>query len=312
MKQQNFIYASSYIRILEAKMLTPADFDTLLRGDYAAAVAFLTGRRYGGGAGNMPQKELATVTEETLAACPGDTPKGLVLLENDFHNLKSILKASVSGTDYVPLMLEPCMYNPTGLFGAVAAKRFSALPTEFALCAEQAYDFFVAGQGQAGEMVLDHGYFAEMMRLVAATKSDFLAGWVRLKIDLTNIKTAIRAARRRVSAESIADAMIVGGRIDTLELAVAASGGVDKVFTYLTAVGHPEATQAATLGRLDNWCDTKILEYFGQVQFRAFGFEVILAFLVRKSIEVRNVSMILAGLRGGESAEEIRGRLIYA
>ena len=310
MKQQDYIYASSYIRVLESKMLTTADYDTMLRGNYASAVSFLASRKYGEGAGDIAYNEMEKSLNEALSACPESVPRGLFLLENDFHNFKSILKAMAAGVDYNLFTLTPSVYDPTALYNAISAKKFSDLPAEFIPCAEQAIALFAEGQGQHGEVIIDRAYFAEIVRIAKGTKNDFVIAWVQLNIDLTNMKTAVRAARRTASADEIQNAMISGGNVDVPRLVTAASGDTDKVYTVFNTIGYNDATQAAELDELDRWCDTRLLKYLEQVEYSAFGFEVVLAFITRKRYEVRNVSMILAGLNSGMDAQAIREKLV--
>ena len=285
MKETDYTYAVAYIRTLEKKMLTNADYDALLSaGSLSESLQILSAKGYGNGitelnftAETLLQEELSFTWNEVRKACPKDAPTHILLYQNDFHNLKTILKAVFSNVDYKPLMLEPHTISPDAIHRAIAEGKPGSLPDILKKPAAEAYQILAReGDGQAAEIVLDKALFAVMGETAKNSQSDFLIGWVDLMTALANTKTAFRGGRQ--------DAMLGGGQI----LSDAPKGSI-------TA--------------LECWCDNKIIKYLQSAQYKAFGFAPILAFLINKQFELQSVRIILSGLKSGIPAEVLRERL---
>jgi len=272
MKDTDFVYASAYTRTLENKMLQKADFEALLSASsYEEALRFLAGKNY------QVEAELAHAWEEVKYACPEGAPLHVLLYQNDFHNLKTILKAVFSDTAYEPLMLEPWTFSPDEIHRAITQGRPESLPEPFKGPAMEAYQILALdGDGQLAEIALDKALFTAMAEIAKQSKNDFLIGWVDLNIALINKKTALRAGSQ--------SAMLDGG--------------------------HPLSdAPKESITTLELWCDNQLMAYLRQARQKLFGFEPIFGFLVGKQFELQAVRMILAGLRLGIPAGALRERL---
>ena len=275
MKDTDFVYACAYMRTLENKMLGKADYEALLNApSYEHALRYLSDRGYRGG-----REELAYAWNEVKDACPEGAPLHALVYQNDFHNLKTILKAVFSGDSaaYASLMLEPCTVPPEAIHRVVIDGNLEGLPEPFSIPALEAYQILARdNDGQAAEIVLDKALFAAMREAAKQSKNDFLIGWVDLYITLINTKIALRGGAQGV--------MLGDGKIS------------------------PDAPKES-ITALELWCDNQLISYLRQARYITFGLEPVFAFLVGKQFEAQAVRMILSGLRHGIPADSLRERM---
>ncbi|MCL2434320.1 MAG: V-type ATPase subunit [Clostridia bacterium] len=345
MRETDYAYAVAYTHTLENRMLKKADYDSLLgMGSFAEAVRFLADKGWGGAgwqmeaAGALSQNESmdaapkehntdadamlkaeqAYIWSEVKNACPKDAPDATVLpfnillYQNDFHNLKTILKAVFSGAAFRPLMLEPNTVSPEAMHQAIAAGKPDALPEPFKTPAAEAYRALAREEdGQFAEIILDKALFNAMKEIAEETNSDFLVGWMDLNIALMNMKIALRGSYGGKSKEFLRAAMLNCKRINADALAEAAGREVPAVVQVFANSGFDDAAKAAQVSpaAFERWCDNRMIKHAQLTRYKTFGFEPILGFLVLKQFELQAVRIILSGLRGGVPAEVLRGRM---
>ena len=321
MKETEYAYAVAYTRTLENRMLIKADYEALLNAHaLEEALRYLSDKGYGGNEKkdrsiseeNLLKDELAFIWNEVRSACPKNAPIDVILYQNDFHNLKTILKAVFSGMDYKPLMLEPCTVSPDTIYRAIADGKPENLPAFFKQTASEAYHSLSRdGDGQHMETVLDKAFFSLMTEIAKRSESDFFIGWVDLNIALMDMHIALRGAYRSKDRAVLRDSMLECKRINADYLADAAARDVSAVLQALTQSGFEEAAKAAqeSAGAFDKWCDNALIRYLQSVRHSVFGFEPIFAFLIGKQYEMQGVRIILSGIKIGIPPEVLRGRL---
>ena len=275
MKDTGFVYASAYIRILENKMLGKVDYEAMLSApSHEEALRYLSAKGW--------EADMAQIWNEVQEACPESAPLHILLYQNDFHNLKAILKAMFGGAKHEPLMLEPYTVLPDVIHRAAQEGKLESLPEPFRQPAMEAYHILARdNDGQTAEIVLDKTLFAVMREAALQSKNDFLIGWVDLNIMLINTKTALRGGTQSA---------LLGNR---------------QIM--------PDAPKES-ITALELWCDNQLIEYLRQAKRKLFGIEPVFAFLAGKQFELQAVRIILSGLRRGIPTGTLRERLrdVYA
>ena len=339
MRDKDFVYASTYIRTLENKMLERSDFEALIEApSLRQALALLSGKGYGNrlagqGPGEEPDAEallnaeLAYTWDEVKGACPKDAPIHILLYQNDFQNLKTILKATFSGIEYEsfePLILGPFTMPPDAAHRAVREGKAESLPDIFKKPAEEAYRILARdGDGQFAEIVLDKALYSAMGEAAVQIDNDFLAGWVDLNISVMNMKIALRGLVGGKSRAFLRDSMLECKGIDADALADAAAEGASAVIRVITQSGFEEAANEAaesagsggsggtglSPGKFERCCDKALIRYARTARQKLFGFETVLGFFICKQFELKAARIVLSGLRGGVPAGVLRERL---
>lgn len=317
LKETEYTYAVAYMRTLENKMLTQQELDGLLMSEgVASAVKLLTDKGYGRNlSGNetvdeLLKSELEKVWSEAREVCPDGAPLDVILYQNDFHNLKTVLKSVISDTDWRTLILRPSIADPDEIATAIKSADFSGLPKFMRDVCENAYRIIAkTHDGQMAEVYIDKSCLEQMKIRADKEKSEFLSSWVDLNILIANMKTAARAVGR--NKDFIKGAMAAPESVNTQKLIDAALISKQAVCEAISEMGYPKAAEllGESFSAFEMWCDNKKMEYIKKAKLLCFGFEPILAFLIGKEFELQAVRIILSGKQNGVPNEIIKERL---
>ena len=224
----------------------------------------------------------------------------MLLYENDFHNLKTVLKATVSGEKWENMILSPYITPPAQIETAIKNKNTKELPEHIRGVAEEAYKMLTSTMdGQLAEIFIDKAEHLAVLENAKKSKSDFLIGWAQLLIELTDFKTAWRCAISDKSRDFVKNALIYPKE----QLLGTVSSVTEEI-----KKSYPDA-QIESISLFEKWCDNKKLAYAKLAKADSFGFAPIMAFLIGKSFEIKAVRIILACKENGWGEEIIKERL---
>lgn len=320
MKDIEYAYSVAFVRTLENKMLTRSDIDMLINAKSTQdAMKILADKGYGGGETADASKleiilknEIEEAWRQVREACPDGAPIDVLLYKNDFHNLKTIMKAIYSSQPYENLMLKPCTIDPQIIAECVKQGTMENLPELIKKPAIEAYDILTkTGDGQLLEVILDKAVFMAMAESVKDYKNEFFTGYIQLNCDIVNLKTAIRGAKAGINRRLCEYALIPYGKIELQPLIEAILDGVDAVYELLVKIGYDTVVEAAqkSLSELEKLCDNILIDYIKSYKSKAFGFEPVLGFLKGKETEIQAVRIIISGHVNNVSKEIITERL---
>ena len=190
MHETEYAYAVAYMKTLENKMLSQNEIEALIvASDVIGAMKILIDKGFGKSSKSYSQvdellkDELEKIWVEAKNACSEEAPLDIILYKNDFHNLKTILKASVYGVAWDGLMLRPCTVEPELIDSCLKSSDFEDLPRFIRDAAKNGYELVTkTGDGQLFEIYVDKSQFIAMKALLNASKSEFLKEWVNLEI----------------------------------------------------------------------------------------------------------------------------------
>ena len=302
MKDVEYVYAVSFIKTLENKMLTHSDMQTLIASSgIDAAKRFLKERGWDGETSEeLLKNELASAWQKAYEVCPDEAPVDLLLYENDFHNLKTVLKATVAGEKWENMILSPYITPPEEIEKAIKNKNAEELPKHIKDVAKDAYKILTSTMdGQLAEIFIDKAEHLAVLESAERSRSDFLIGWARLLIELTDLKTAWRSAFSNKSRDFSKNALIFPKE----QLLGSVSGVIEEI-----KKNYPDA-ETESISAFEKWCDNKKLAYAKSAKSESFGFAPIMAFLIGKSFEIKAVRIILACKENGWGEEIIKERL---
>ncbi len=310
MKETRFAFAVAYMRTLENKMLEQTDIDAMLAmNGVSDAMKFLADKSYGTGErtgsegkreiDEMLKAELEKSWQEIREACPKGAPIDVLLYQNDFMNLKTIMKAVFSGGRWEHLMMYPCTAEPHVIYKAVSENDMDELPALLRIPAADAYEVLArTNDGQRAEMILDKAAFSAMRGMAKEAKNKFLAGWVELWAQLTNMKTALRSVRDKRDINFLKEAFLDSAEIGGDALLAAAAQDEAAVLNVFTESGYEDAAEAAkrSISEFEKWTDNALMDYIKSAKNSCFGFEPLVAYLFGKKAELQAVRIVLYGL----------------
>ena len=303
------------MKTLENKMLTMNDYESLLSApDFNTALKIITDKGYGKDIDGevtierLLESELQKIWAEAEASLPEEAPLDILKYKNDFHNLKTILKAFLTNAEWESLMLSPSVTEPEIIFDAVKKADFSDLPEFLKETAKNAYEIVTREHdGQKTEIYIDKKTYEEMLK--RAYGNSFLTEWIEKNIIFANLLIAIRAMGK--SREFIKDAFIPTDKLNLSKLTDASIDGIEAISEFISGLGFSDGVETleSSFGDFEKWCDNKKMEYLKLAKNKFFGFEPIMAFILGKESEIQAVRIILSGHKNNIPSEIIRERL---
>lgn len=208
---EDYIYVSARVRAHEAASFGAEGLRALVDArDYDAAVRLLTERGPAlrkNAAGRVDwEATLDAYLADAFALVEESVPFpalfSFLRIPYDCHNLKSALKASFQGEDFIRFFLPLGNFTLEELAAMTAARDFSPLPDALRRAVPEASAAFSASRDpQEIDRILDRASFAAMLEEVGRFRVKSLTALVELKIDLVNLITAIRLYRMGARTE---------------------------------------------------------------------------------------------------------------
>lgn len=237
-------------------------------------------------------------------------------LKYDYHNAKVLLKAESANTDGKHLLSESGTVQPTVIEEAYYAEDYDSLREKLGEALKEARDVIKRTENpQLADFILDKAYYSELLALSKKLYTPFLSEYVRLAIDGTNLRAAVRTLRMGRDIDFLRGALIAGGSVDLEELAEAAYSetGVAAAFEQTpyreAALIGADAAKGGRLTDFEKECDNVLTRFFGRAQDVTFGASPVMAHIAAVENEITAVRMILTGKLSGVAPSLIRERL---
>lgn len=300
-----YTYAAAYVKSLEKNMLTDADFEMLTGLDSDEIIRFLADRGYeGADFEEMLENERQKTWELCRELCGDDPLFDAFMTENDFHNIKAVLKATVSGSDFSELIYEPSGIDVQGLANAFKTGDYSNIDDDFAEICKKAYSIYTKTlSGREVELYIDKMQL--LKRLELSRGNAFMYGLCELLSFIADLKIYLREKSNRPrNAES---GMTENSLIDIHFLTE--SGKSKEETLSLMGLGDEYRLFERSEAEFEKLCDDKISEYLKRAKMSFFDFDALAAYFEGKKIEIKNLRLLLYGKRSGVSKKDLAERL---
>lgn len=323
-KDTDYLFLSTRIRALERSLLSRERMERMLDAPTAADAAKVLQEC------GYPEVERVTVdsVNEMLAQArermfddlylfaPDRNIIDVFKVKYDYHNAKVLLKSEARGVDAERLLVDTGRVPPEQLRDSIRASDFRGLPGHLAGAIAQARETLgTTGDPQLSDFVLDRAYFEDMFDLARESGSEFLAGYVRICIDVANLKSLVRTLRMGKDVDFLKGVLFTGGNLDVHRIlnAVNAGSGLEDLYATSVLREAAEAGEAAISGgsltRFEKLCDDAVMAHVGNARYVAFGEAPLVAYLAAKESEFTAVRIIMTGRLADLSADVIRERL---
>lgn len=324
-KDTDYLFLSTRVRTLERNMLTRDRMERMLeaRSDEDAI-------RVLGECGYPEPTDAITmdVVSEMLAAernqvfadlyayAPDPALIDVFRVKYDYNNAKVLLKSQAVGTNAEYLLVDLGRVPIRVLTEALHTGEMQDLPPMLQLACQQARETLSATRNpQQADFVMDRIYFDDMTQLAAATGSTFLAGYVRINVDVANLRSIVRTLRLGKSVEFLEGVLFSGGNTDRRSILAAISAGtaLEDLFQLSALAEAAHAGTAAmhgeSLTQFERACDNAIVAYLKTAKYVPFGDAPVVAYLAAKDLELTAIRILMAGRLAGLSTEAIQERL---
>jgi V/A-type H+-transporting ATPase subunit C len=265
---------------------------------------------------------LVAFTAETLQVVSGISPEpeliDLFRIRWDFRNLKSSLKSSLlkRPNEGIGLADGPGTLALTTIEKAVSEDNYALLPAALSDAARQALDDYRDHSELARvDRILDNALWSHQLSAAASARNAFLEGFFRAEIDLINIRTFARIKQSERDVSDLYQALIEGGHLDRSFFAdhlgepmeAFARGLEYGRYGKLADVFREWSPERAYV--LERECDNVLLDHVDQAKRQAYGIEPLVAFIVRRQLEVKLVRMAITARLDGVGRDVVEERL---
>lgn len=319
MGEKLYPYAVARIRMLEGSLLTEKNYIQMAEAKNAQeAFKVLIEAGYGQ-FGNVDVKNFETLLSAQLAKAYADVKElvsdenfmDVFLYKNDYHNLKVLIKADISGTNPDPYIVNGGTVDAQVLKTAFVTKNYSTIPYYMQEAITAAYEAYAKVQsGQAVDIVMDKATFKQMNMTANGSNSNFVKKYVEYVCDITNLKTFFRIKLMKRPFETFMEVFVEGGSItvDTFKLAFNGetpwTGFKGTQYYDICAEGMPKG-----FTEFEKLCDNFIMNYIKDAKYKSLTMEPMVAYIYARETEVKTVRIIMSGKINGIDADIIKERL---
>ena len=254
------------------------------------------------------------ILHELQGLVPEEGLLELFQLKYDYHNAKTIIKSEAMGQDAERLLSASGRMAPDALLSAYNEERYTGMPGMMGEAMADAKGILArTNNPQLADSRQDKAYFAELTELANKMDNAFLTEYVRLMIDSTNLKIAVRTLRMGRTMDSIRDVLIDGGT-DVSRIAAAGDGE-----SLIALFAHSKLEKAASLGAeaisggsltpFELECDNAVTAQLKSAKLMSYGPESVVAYVAAVENEITAVRMILNGFLDGIDSARTKERL---
>ncbi len=316
MKDTDYAFCVARIRAKETELLSEDFINRLVDTvDYKEAVRMLCEK--GWMSSEMTYSDAVSHQSrdlwQLLSECvPNKNALNSLCVLNDYFNIKTAVKCSLSGADAVNFYVYPTTLDLAEVTEYVNTLDFSRLPAVLSDCAGKAYDIANKTEnGQLADIIIDKAALEALKEYSKKSKNKIFSAVCSFITDTTNIKIALRCAATSKNSDFVRSAVSECIFIDRDKLVSYAVSDIDELYSYLFNSRYSDGVRLykESPSSFEKWCDDSIIEIVKDAKYTAFGFGPVCAYYYAKTTEIKNVRIILASLFSGISTQDIRERL---
>lgn len=232
-----------------------------------------------------------------------------IKLKNDFHNAKVAIKSEYMGQDNENLYEQDSIIPYKEIETAIKTKTFSNLPAFIAPYVEKAYEIlFKTNDPQLSDSILDKGQLFAMNEFAQNNGSDVLIDYAKTQATIADIKIAVRGAKTKKDQSFFDNALSGVSEFNLNQLSNIASQGEDSLYSFLENSGYTETVDLLKddFLRFETWADNKIMEDIEKQKYVFTTISPIIAYILARQNEIKNVNIIIASKKNGINEEDIR------
>ena len=322
-RSTDYLFLSAYLRAKEANLLHRERLERMAAApdfDEAAKVLAECGYPELEGASDAALETAFSARREAVFSdieklCPERALVDAARLRFDYHNAKVLVKGEAAGVDGARLLSGCGRVSAEKLLEAWEQDDWRCVPPALAAAIRGARGLLArTGNPQVTDMELDKAYYRELLSLTQTLSNDFYTRYVRLCIDMSNLRSAVRCLRGHMDEGVLSAAVIDGGNIPAGQLVRRVYGdGITAVFTGSdlaeAAQLGAQSAEGAPLTPFERACENALTRFLGEAKYVSIGLAPVVSYLAELEGEIVAARMVLIGKRGGVTHEQLRERL---
>ena len=325
MKQSTYHELNPLVRLKELELLAPELMARMIKAeDMTEIEALFRGTIYGEYLSDnfyeSFEAALGTAQNNLLAELVKIIPDPNVIwiytMRFTFHNLKALIKADLLNQDFDDLYIYDGFYSLDQIKTAIRTGQASGLPDILLESIQEVREHFEESNSLQGiDIILDRKYLYCQRKIADSINEPELTKEVISFIDFTNILMVARGIKQKRSRHFMSTALSSHGSIPKEELLDCVEVDMEMLTSYLKTTAYSEVIEpiikdnTIDLSQLERLCDNYLTSFYETAQTQAFGPLPVLALLNAKSIENKNLRLIITGKRIGLTEDQIRERM---
>lgn len=326
----NEVYAQavSRLRAIETKLLDRAKIDRMIDSKTTIETfKILQETEYGNHMATVKRPEdyemvLSAELKSLYALMYDISPKKLIVdimsIRYDYHNIKVLIKGNALKKDLSDLLIPVATIPINDLKNIINNEDYYDLNPIMREAVEITEEVYAKEQDpQKIDIILDSYMYKNMISIAEEINDEYLLKFVKMNIDITNIKTLLRAKKQKKDREFLQFVLIEGGTIDVDTLVQLMNESIENIISKLDYTDYSEVlkfgvdefNKTGKLNKLEMLSDNFIMNFIKDAKYVSFGAEPILAYIYAKETEIKIVRIIMVGKLNNIAAEVIRERL---
>ena len=321
MKDIQYAFCVAKIRALENKLLTKQDIASLIgQKDLSAALNFLKEKGFaeeGEAAADIIRRQTEELNAVLCESVPDKNELDALYILNDYFNLKVLVKCAADKENAEELLLFPTTVDASAFNLTAADGEFDFLKDEYRNTAKEAYGIALkSGNGKFSDVIIDTAAIDALTEYAKGRNRGILGKICGFLADTANIKIALRCVATAQDTDYIKAAVGKCFKLDKEKLIDATLSGDEALGNYLEASVYKEGylIYKSKPSAFEKWCDDNVMKIASDAVYTSFGFDPVVYYYYRKSLEIKTVRMILTAIRSDVDRSIIKERVreIYA
>ncbi|GAA0179190.1 V-type ATP synthase subunit C [Clostridium sediminicola] len=328
MSNMAYAQAVSRLRAIETKLLDRAKLDRMIDSkSILEAFKLLQETEYGNHMAmakrpedyeNLLSSELKSLYELMYKVSPKKAVVDIMSIRYDYHNIKVLIKGNALKKDLSDLLIPVATIPVKELKDIIENKDYYDLNPIMREAIEVAEDIYSKEKDpQKIDIILDTYMYKNMLSIAQGINDDYLLKFIKINIDISNIKTLLRVKKQKKDREFLQFVMIEGGTIDVDSFIQMLNESNENIITKLDHTdyyeilkfGIEEFNKTGKLNLLEKLSDNFIMKFIKDAKYVSFGAEPLLAYIYAKENEIKIVRIIMVGKINNIATDVIKERL---
>lgn len=326
-KDTDYLFSTARVRSIEKNMLSHERAEKMIDAKSDEdALRILYDCNYGFGKDQVASKDfeilLAEEHKKTYDFITSIAPEmnnfKIFLYTYDYHNLKVIMKSEFLGIDATMSLVDTGSIDLSMLKYAVKERDFSELTENMSNALKEIIEQFPKSRDpQVIDIILDKYCYNEILKSAEKIDNKFIEDYVKLQIDIINLKTFVRLKKMNKSWDFFTKVFINGGKIPEQVFIKSYDDSFENFANELFVYGYKELflegiealNETGMFTLLEKLFDNKLIKHVKTAKYISYGIEPLAAYLIAKENEIKIARIIMAGRIAGIPSELIRERM---
>lgn len=315
----SYEFSIGSVRARETRLFSEAEAEQMLAmKSEDELVRFLKDKGYG--EGNTVAEIIDSSRERMWKYIKSVAPDFSVFdpffIQNDIHNLKTILKGVMQEREYEELLILPCTIKCSEMAAIVENRRFDKLPQWLGEPADKAYHLLAETKdARISDAMIDKAALQHLLSEGRRSGSAFLEEYMDTLVFYANVKTALRGAKADIGKYFFENALCECKGFDpgqVIRLALQGEESLIKYFEKLSAFDCDKAMEIfrKSTSEFERFVDNKLIRLArDKCRLSSEGPEAIFGYYIGCKYERKLITIISSGIRTDTPPEKIRERL---